>query len=129
MSFTFPQPVLFRHCDPAGKVFYPRFFEMINDCVEAFFAHVGLPFDRLHKANAIPTAEISTTFHAPCLLGDNLTLTLACTRIGRTSLGLRIRATADVDRFEARSTLVFVNLRGLPEPWPDALRTEFTRHL
>ncbi|CPO21707.1 4-hydroxybenzoyl CoA thioesterase [Bordetella pertussis] len=26
--------VRFRHCDPAGIVFYPRYFEMINDFVE-----------------------------------------------------------------------------------------------
>ena len=36
MSFTLTQKVLFKHCDPAGIVFYPRYFEMINDCVEAF---------------------------------------------------------------------------------------------
>ncbi|MEL6103010.1 MAG: acyl-CoA thioesterase, partial [Pseudomonadota bacterium] len=28
MSFQFLQKVLFKHCDPAGIVFYPRYFEM-----------------------------------------------------------------------------------------------------
>ena len=37
MAFTYPHKVLFRHCDPAGIVFYPRYFEMMNDTVEAFF--------------------------------------------------------------------------------------------
>ena len=37
-AFTYEEKVLFRHCDPAGIVFFPRYFEMINDCVEYFFA-------------------------------------------------------------------------------------------
>jgi 4-hydroxybenzoyl-CoA thioesterase len=44
MLFSINQKVLFKHCDPAGIVFYPRYFEMINDCVEAFFDEIGTPF-------------------------------------------------------------------------------------
>ena len=29
----------FRHCDPAGIVFYPRYAEMVNDTVEHWFKH------------------------------------------------------------------------------------------
>ena len=36
MGFEFRQTIGFKHCDPAGIVFYPRYFEMFNDCVEAF---------------------------------------------------------------------------------------------
>ena len=130
MSFEYPQKVLFKHCDPAGLVFYPRFFEMINDCVEAFFAEIGLPFDALHRTHAIPTVEITTEFTAPCRLGDDLVLRLTCTRLGRTSLGLRIAARGpDGPRFQAKSTIVFTTLQGQPTPWPDALRTQFTRHI
>jgi 4-hydroxybenzoyl-CoA thioesterase len=38
MHYQFFQKVLFKHCDPTGIVFYPRFFEMINDAVEAMFS-------------------------------------------------------------------------------------------
>ena len=34
--FSFSQDIGFRHCDPAGIVFYPRYFEMMNDAVELF---------------------------------------------------------------------------------------------
>ncbi len=130
MTFDYPQKVLFKHCDPAGLVFYPRFFEMINDCIEAFFAHAGLPFDALHVANAIPTVEITTKFTAPCRLGDDLVLHLSCTKVGRTSLGLRVAASAgDQPRFTARSTIVFTDRQGTPVPWPDDLRAAFANHL
>ena len=32
--------VEFNHCDPAGIVFYPRYFEMTNSVVEIFFREV-----------------------------------------------------------------------------------------
>ena len=34
MAFVFPQKVRFQHCDPAGIVFYPRYFEMLNTTIE-----------------------------------------------------------------------------------------------
>ena len=37
MSFTTTRKVRFEHCDPAGIVFYPRYFEMINGTVEDWF--------------------------------------------------------------------------------------------
>lgn len=124
MAFLFPQKVLFKHCDPAGIVFYPRYFEMINDCVEAFFDDdLGLPFARLHKIGGVPTAQISTRFHAPSRHGDALILSLFVTRAGRSSLALAFRATCDGDiRFAATSTLVLVDENGRPTPWPDTIK-------
>lgn len=131
MTFHFPQKVLFRHCDPAGIVFYPRYFEMINDCVEAFFdAVLGCPFESLHGTGAVPTVALETTFPAKSRHGDRLDLALTCERVGRTSLGLKIAATCGGEtRFTSRSTLVFVDASGRPAPWPDAVRArlaEFT---
>ncbi len=123
MNFVFPQKILFRHCDPAGMVFYPRYFELINDCVEAFFEQkLGLPYDKLHEQNAIPTVEITTQFKAPSRLGDEIAITLANTRLGRSSMDLSFVATCgDETRFEARSTLVFVNSEGRSTGWPETV--------
>ena len=83
MSFTFTQKVLFRHCDPAGIVFYPRYFEMINDCVEAFFESLNYPFYEMHKAgHGVPTAQIETRFIAPSRHGEVLDLQLNCHKLG-----------------------------------------------
>lgn len=131
MAFSFPQKILFRHCDPAGIVFYPRFFEMMNDCVEAFFEReLAFPFSEIHLDGAVPTAEISTTFLAPCRLGEELTIELQVTNLGRTSMGLTLRAECDGEtRFETRSTLVFVNEQGRPQPWPEQVRHKVDRFL
>lgn len=130
MVFNFPQKVLFRHCDPAGIVFYPRYFEMINDCVEAFFAELGFPFEDLHRHAGVPTAQIETRFTAPSRHGDELLLTLAVVRVGRSSLGLEIDAAAgDERRFTCASTLVFINETGCATSWPTDLKTAFIPYL
>lgn len=120
MHFRYPQKVLFKHCDPAGIVFYPRFFEMINDAVEALFSDVlDWPFETMHPDAGVPTAAFNVRFRTPCYHGDHLDLCLTLTRLGRTSLSLTTRAMkAGTLCFEAEQTLVCVNDAGRPAAWP-----------
>lgn len=130
MAFTYPQKVRFKHCDPAGMVFYPRYFEMMNDCIEAFFeTAVEVPFEVLHQSHSVPTAAIETRFHAPSRHGDTLELTLRLTRLGRTSLGYEMQASCGAERrFTTTATLVHISAQdGRPEPWPAAMRDRFER--
>lgn len=127
MTFTFAQKVLFKHCDPAGIVFFPRYFEMMNDCVEAFFEHIGLPFEELHKSGGVPTGKIETRFHAPSRHGDHLTLALTGTRIGRSTFDFEIETSCNAQaRMSYAATLVFINGQGKSTPWTDALRAALT---
>ena len=127
MVFEFPQKVLFKHCDPAGIVFFPRYFEMINDCTEAFFAcAVHWPFEELLRSGGIPTASISTKFTAPCRHGEELVMTLEVERLGRTSIDLKTTTTCHSElRLVSQSRLVRVDLSGRPERWPDEARLRF----
>ena len=130
MQFSFHQKVLFKHCDPAGIVFYPRYFEMINDCVEAFFDEIGSPFETLLLKGGVPTAQISTTFNAPSRHGDRLVIAMNVVRIGTSSLGLSFQATAAHEqRFGGESTLVYVDETGRPQKWPETIRNAFTPYL
>ncbi|MFD1807906.1 hypothetical protein ACFSHQ_06310 [Gemmobacter lanyuensis] len=36
MIYRRPIQIEFNHCDPAGIVFYPRYFEMTNSVIENF---------------------------------------------------------------------------------------------
>ena len=124
MVFEFQQKVLFKHCDPAGIVFYPRYFEIINDCVEAFFDEVlGWPFETLLKDGGVPTVQIATEFKAPNRHGDWLVLELRVAKLGRTSMSLEIAAsTGGEGRFEVKQTLVCVDKTGKPRVWPEAVQ-------
>ena len=67
-AFVSQVQVLFRHCDPAGIVFYPRYFEMVNDLVEEWFDRgMGLPFHTLHVQRQVgtPTAVSYTHLTLP----------------------------------------------------------------
>ncbi|MEX0969477.1 MAG: thioesterase family protein [Paracoccaceae bacterium] len=125
--------VRFQHCDPAGIVFYPRYFEMINQTVEDWFETIGMGFDRMHgmTASGVPTAQINARFHAPSRLGDVLRFTLTPRNIGGASLKLSITAQCgDELRLSCEQVLVYVSLSdGRPRPWPASLRTAIETQL
>jgi 4-hydroxybenzoyl-CoA thioesterase len=132
MAWTRAIPVEFNHSDPAGIVFYPRYFEMTNSVVENFFSTVvGFPFARMvAEGRGVPTARIEIDFRAPSRLGDVLDFRLEVTRLGRSSVTFRIAATcAGETRLEGAFTLVWLGPDARPEPWPDAIRATFTDHL
>jgi 4-hydroxybenzoyl-CoA thioesterase len=118
-------PVEFNHCDPAGIVFYPRYFEMMNSVVENFFREaVGYPFARMMADGVgVPVVRLAIDFRAPSRLGEVLDWTLAVREVGRSSarLGLAARS-GDGERLRADLTLAFASLEARALPWPDWLR-------
>lgn len=124
--FTRRLQVRFKDCDPAGIVFYPRYFEMINDTAEDFFAQVlDYPFHRMTPENGVPTVAIETQFLAPSRHGDWLEISFEVQTLGRTSLTYRqVAQSAGQDRFHAQATLVHVNREGRPTPWPETVTTK-----
>ena len=122
--YNFSQKVLFKHCDPAGIVFYPRYFEMLNDTVEDYFdRELNHAFAELHKTGGIPTVQMNATFSAPSRLGDALVICLKVCRIGNSSVDFSYATTcAEQLRFAATSTLVYVDESGTSQLWPRRLR-------
>ena len=128
------QKVRFQHCDPAGIVFYPRYFEMINAVVENWFDEaLHVPFSTLHfeRNLAVPTVTIKTDFLAPSRLDDDLRMTLEVLALGGSSLNLKIRALCgDQERLSADVTLVCVAKETIkPTRWPDDIRSQVEKHL
>lgn len=81
----------FEHVDMAGIVFYPRYFAMINQAVQNWFAEaLACDFNRLHAGLrlAIPTTHFDVHFDAPSRIGDRLTFALTLTPLGNTSFTL-----------------------------------------
>ncbi len=124
MHFRFPQKILFKHCDPAGIVFYPRYFEIINDAVEAMFSDlIGWPFEQMHNGSGVPTATISVDFTAPSRHGDQIVLDITIQKLGRSSMILKTVALAGAEtRFVADHVLVCIDDQGRPRPWPAPVR-------
>lgn len=130
------QRVLFQHCDPAGIVFYPRYFEMINATVEQWFnEELNYSFAKMHVKErvGVPTVCIETTFSAPSFLEDQLCFVLQVAKIGKKSVDLTIVVDCEGEhRLTARLTLVFVDLskvKPVSTLWPDEIRTALMKFL
>ena len=121
-------PVEFNHCDPAGIVFYPRYFEMTNSVVENFFAEVaGQSYAAMMAAReGVPTARLEVDFKAPSRLGERLEWRLSVTRLGGSSIGFRLEAWGVERRLTALLTLVRVGAEGRPIPWEQEMRARIT---
>jgi 4-hydroxybenzoyl-CoA thioesterase len=82
-------------CDPAGIVFYPRYFAMFDAATAALFAavlgmHKG---DMLARYGIIgfPMVDTRAQFLVPNRFGDIVTIETQATDLGRTSFGISHR--------------------------------------
>ena len=122
--------VRFSHCDPAGIVFYPRFFEIVHEAKEDWFREaVGLPFRELIVARreGFPIVRLECDFRAPSRLGDELDIAVGVARIGEASLHLHYAlGCAGEPRLDVRTVVVHTNLAsGRPAPIDADLRRRF----
>jgi 4-hydroxybenzoyl-CoA thioesterase len=62
-------------CDPAGIVYFPRYFEYFDACTNALFESAGLPKPdllRTYGIVGIPLVEAHARYIAPSSFGDTL---------------------------------------------------------
>ena len=105
--------VRFGHCDAAGWVFYPRYFEMISDFVEDWFEDglaASAPGLFHHKQILTPSVHFTVDFVKPTRYGDRLTFNLWTVKAGTTSCELKIEASHQGElRMRAKQVLVFIS--------------------
>lgn len=124
--------VRFGHCDPAGIVFYPRYFEMLNALIEDWFTQgLGVDYAQLlgPRRVGLPTVQLNAEFLRISRMGDVLRQTLAIEKLGRSSLALRV-AFEGADGLRARfaPVLVCTSLQThKAQPFPDDLRAALAR--
>ena len=125
--------VRFGDCDPAGIVFYPRYFEMFNNLVEDWCAQgLGASFHELVMVRqlGLPTVSVTTDFLAPSKLGDVLSAQLSVLKIGGASLTVAIRLLGEDGAERVRASLVLVTMdigQGRATRIPDALRARMAQ--
>ncbi len=127
MSFTVQRQVRFADVDPAGIVFYPRYFEMINAVIEDWFdRELGYGFDQMicKDGFGVPLVRMEADFKASSRLDDHLEFSLDVRDVGRSSIKLTITARCgDELRFIAHPVLVYINSeKHAPARLPDALK-------
>ncbi|MFT4629919.1 MAG: 4-hydroxybenzoyl-CoA thioesterase [Dinoroseobacter sp.] len=122
--------IRFNHVDVAGIVFYPRYYEMLNQVVEEWFEQkLDTDFQTLYQKHGagVPAVSIQTDFPNACSLGDMLEFRLEVEKLGNSSINLGITAkTAGKICLEAKMTLIYVLRQSegeiSPIKIPDVLR-------
>jgi 4-hydroxybenzoyl-CoA thioesterase len=122
-------------CDPAGIVFYPRYFSFFNEAVGALFESVGLPKRLLLKTYDIvgyPVVEVSASFSRVCTFGDDVIIESSIREWGRSSFKLHHQLfNKDVLAVEGHERRVWVgrdpdSSTGIrSKPIPDDLKARF----
>jgi 4-hydroxybenzoyl-CoA thioesterase len=83
--------VHFGDCDPAGIVYFPRFFDFFHRAMESWFGEaLGVAYERVIVGQKIgfPAVHTEADFRAPCRFGEGVIVELRLGRLGRTSLTL-----------------------------------------
>lgn len=139
MKFSIQKLVRFQHCDPAGIVFYPRFFYLLHEVQEDFFAHIGFPEHKLiESGKGLPIVDLKTEFLGMCRNGDSLTITLELTRVGHASIGMHYEihgqaatsGNSGTLKLKAHGVVVYSDLAlGKAIPMPEPMREALVPYL
>lgn len=132
--FIHDQLIRFSHCDPAGIVYFPRFFDLAHATMEDWFAGgVNYPLPDLIRDRHIgtPTVSIQCDFALPLRMGDTLRFELRVSKLGNASIHLAYSGKKDgVEHLKIRQTIVFTALdAGRAVPIPEDLRPLIEEYL
>jgi 4-hydroxybenzoyl-CoA thioesterase len=132
--FVVEQLVRFSHCDCAGIVYYPEFFDLQHAVMEDWFRDgVGRSLPDLIRKHRIgtPTVSIQCDFAKPLMIGDTLRWELRVLRAGRASVQLAYSGLKDgVEHLKIVQTIAFMDLDNqVAIPIPDELRPRIEAYL
>jgi 4-hydroxybenzoyl-CoA thioesterase len=81
-------------CDPAGIVYYPRYFAYFDNCTAALFGAAGLPKHEMlrdYRIVGIPMVDTRARFLAPSRFGDDVDVESGVTEWRRSSFDVQHR--------------------------------------
>ena len=132
--FVHDQLIRFAHCDPAGIVYFPRFFDLAHSTMEDWFAS-GLeqPLPDLIRERRVgtPTVSVQCEFVKPLRMGDTLRFELRVLKAGNASVQLAYTGKKDgVEHLRMLQTIAFIALDGgSATPIPEDLRPRIEEYL
>lgn len=120
---THRRTVRFGECDPAGILYYPRYFDWFHEAMESWFGEaLGLPYVELIVGRGVgfPAVHTSCDYKQPSAFGQQVGVEVRVARVGRTSVDLRftVRGAGDGElRCEGRTVVVHVDMDQQSATW------------
>ena len=126
-AWSVTMPVRFRHCDPAGIVFTPRYFDILAEAVERFFIEaLGIDYYALIEKRhlGLGYAHASCEFLRPSRMGETLEVAVLVERMGAASYTMVLPVLKDgTEVVRGRLVTVSTSLDTMkPCPVPDDIR-------
>ncbi|MBD8473193.1 acyl-CoA thioesterase [Pseudomonas sp. CFBP 8770] len=111
-KFEKSHKIRFAECDPAGIVFYPQYFVMFNNLLEAWVDDLlpGVGFaGYIGKLKfGMPSVRIEADFKSVSKMGDQVVLTLEVLRLGSKSITLLLQCVSPDGEVRVSVTQVLV---------------------
>ncbi|MBS9721857.1 acyl-CoA thioesterase [Tianweitania sp. BSSL-BM11] len=119
--------IRFGHCDPAGIVYTPRFFDIFNVAIEEWYnARLGISYYDLigPRRTGLGYVNAHADFFQPACMGDTLEIAVDLERVGTSSFALQLHAfNGEAEALRGRFTVVTTDLTThRSKPIPDDLR-------
>jgi len=132
--FVVDQLIRFSHCDPAGIVYYPEFFNLQHAVMEDWFREgVGRALPEMIRNDRIgtPTVNIQCDFTKPLMIGDTLHWEVRVLRVGRASVQLAYTGMKNgAEHLKIVQTIAFMHLdKQIAVPIPEDLRPRIEAYL
>ena len=110
LTYTRNARIEWGDCDPAGIVFYPRYFAMFDSCTTALFSQaLGMSkfqFIKHYQFAGYPMVDTKARFLRALKFGDDVVIETTVTEFRRSSFDVRHRITLDgelaVECFDTR---------------------------
>jgi 4-hydroxybenzoyl-CoA thioesterase len=127
--FTRNVSIRFSHCDPAGIVYFPHYFDMFNGLIEDWYGQeLGYDYAELIVGGryGFPFVHIECDFKIPSRIGEVIELTLLVERVGRSSVAIAIVCHRDnIVRLRAHMVTAMMSLETRKAvPLPQGLRDQ-----
>jgi 4-hydroxybenzoyl-CoA thioesterase len=110
LTITNTVRIAWSQCDPAGIVFYPRYYEIFDDCTILLIEQAGgmktFELLRAYDFAGFPMVDIRARFLRPTRYGDEVVIETAATEIRHSSFDIHHRLSKQgelaVECFETR---------------------------
>lgn len=113
--FRLAVPIRFGDCDPAGILYYPRYFDLFHQAMEAWFdGALGLPYATFLNEHrlGLPAVHATANYRAPSTFGEMVTVELRVLALGTTSIrfGYRVLGPDQAERASGETVCVVLDL-------------------
>jgi 4-hydroxybenzoyl-CoA thioesterase len=111
-----PIDVRFGDCDPAGVVYFPRFFDWFHQAMESWFDQaLNLPYSEVLERYGFPAVHTEADFIKPSRMGERIQIQLRVGRIGASSFRLDYEVVGPDDEPRVRGNTVVAMIGVLPD--------------